>query len=261
LTVQSYLSERASNAILSENEKSSISTSISTLKTRLASYFGTELSKQLQFGSSKRGTILPRSMDSNSDIDYMIVFINEDLKPQTYIDKLRRFANYYYSSSNITQSHPTVVLELNHIKFDLVPAIKSYTDEFRIPAPNKSYEEWLWTSPVAFNSTLASANVDSNYKLKPAIRLLKYWNAEAGYVFDSYSLEQWAADQYFFLCYTVKDYLFFMVGRLDLEWGSAQWRRDKLNRAKKIVTDTKKYEADEMPYTAEEEIKKLIPTA
>ncbi|WP_229672043.1 SMODS domain-containing nucleotidyltransferase [Shewanella carassii] len=257
--MQSYLAERSSNAILSDTEKSSISTSILTLETRLNTYFGDQISKQLQFGSSTRGTILPRSMDSNSDIDYMIVFKDEELRPQTYIDKLRRFANHYYTNSNIAQSHPTVVLELNHIKFDLVPAIKSYMEEYRIPAPSSSYAEWLATAPTAFNTTLTTANTQSNYKLKPAIRLLKFWNAQAGYVFDSYSLEQWAAARYYFLCTTVKDYLFSMIEGLNLDWDAAQWRKDKLNRAKKIVADTKEYEANSMPYTAEDEIKKLIP--
>lgn len=259
MSVQTHLDSRASAAILSQSEKDSIATSISTLHSRLGSYFSTELSERFQFGSSTRGTILPRSMDSHSDIDYMIVFKDEDSKPQTYIDRLKRFAEKYYSSSEIKQSHPTVVLKLNHIHFDLVPAIKSYIEEYRIPAPSSSYQDWTATSPNGFNSTLTSANIRCNYKLKPAIRLLKYWNALSGYVYDSYSLEQWVANRYFWSCTTTRDYLFNCIENLSLDWSSAQWRKDKLERAKTIVSNTKQYEADDMPYTAEKEIKKLIP--
>lgn len=198
-------------------------------------------------------------MDSRSDIDYMIVFRDEESKPQTYIDRLKRFANAYSSSSEINQSHPTVVLKLNHIYFDLVPAIKSYLEEYRIPAPSSSYQDWMATSPNGFNSTLTAANIRCNSKLKPTIRLLKYWNALSGYVYESYFLEQWAANQYFFLCSTVRDYFFSCVENLGLDWNSAQWRKDKLNRAKKIVAEAKQYEADGMPASAEQEVKKLIP--
>ena len=259
MSVQSHIDAVANRALLSEDEKDSIATSITTLRTRLISYFGSDISEQLQFGSSTRGTNLPRSMDSRSDVDYLIVFKDEDSKPQTYINRLKRFAEKYYTSSQIAQSHPTIVLKLNHISFDLVPAIKSYLEEYRIPAPSSSYTDWLATSPKGFNSTLSEKNKSCLYKLKPAIRVLKYWNSLSGYVFDSYSLEQWCANQYFFLNASTKDYFFDLVDELSLDWGEAQWRKDRLERAKSIVNKTKEYLSDDMPYTAEDEIKKLVP--
>ena len=198
-------------------------------------------------------------MDERSDIDYMIVFDDENSQPQTYVSRLKRFAEYYYKTSDIAQSYPTVALKLNHIKFDLVPAIKSYLQEYRIPAPSSSYQDWMATSPNDFNNTLTTANTTSNYKLKPAIRLLKYWNSEAGYVYDSYSIETWAAGRYYFLCSTVKDYFFDCIENLSLDWGEAQWRKDKVAKAKEIVANTKSYENSDMPATAEQEIKKLVP--
>lgn len=86
MTVSGYLENLASNAILSDDEKSSIETSISTLQKRLNNYFGYELKEHFKFGSSTRGTILPRNMDSESDIDYMVVFDDDSYKPQTYLD-------------------------------------------------------------------------------------------------------------------------------------------------------------------------------
>lgn len=259
MSVQSHLSSTASSAILTETEKTSIATSVSTLQSRLNSYFGTDVKSHFRFGSSTRGTILPRSMDAHSDIDYMIVFADEESKPQTYVSRLKRFAENYYASSNIAQSHPTVFLSLNHIKFDLVPAISSYIEEYRIPAPSSSYQEWIATSPNDFNATLTAANTRCGHYLKPSIRLLKYWNARSGYVFDSYALEKWAAGRYFSYCSTVKDYFFALVEDISLDWNAAQWRKDKLESAKSIIQKTKEYERNDMPATAEQEIKKLIP--
>lgn len=261
MSVQTYLFNRASEAILSDAEQSSITTSITTLTARLKTYFDSAVTERLRFGSSTRGTILPRAMDEHSDIDYMIVFADENSKPQTYIDRLKRFAEKYYSSSDIAQSSPTIVLSLNHIKFDLVPAIKSYIQEYRIPAPNSSYSDWTATSPRAFNDELTAANIRNDSKLKPTIRLLKYWNAQAGYVFDSYSFEQWVAGRFFYNCSSVRDYFFDCVEALPLAWDAAQWRKDRVDRARKLVASTKALEAGGYPASAELEIKKLIPAA
>lgn len=183
MSVLSYLEKRASEAVLSDAEKRSINTSITTLCARLISYFGKNVAEQFQFGSSTRGTILPRKMDEGSDIDYMIVFSESGYTPQTYLDRVRRFAETYYSRSEIKQSSPTIILELNHIKFDLVPALKSYY-AYKIVG---SSGEWLDTNPNDFNETLTAKNNQELSKIKPTIRLVKYWNAKNGYVFDSYS--------------------------------------------------------------------------
>lgn len=49
------------------------------------------LKQHFRFGSSTRGTILPRSMDEQSDIDYMIVFNENNATPQTYLNRLKTF--------------------------------------------------------------------------------------------------------------------------------------------------------------------------
>lgn len=259
MTAQSHIESVASRAVLDQSEKNSISKSISSLSTRLDLYFGADVSEQLQFGSSTRGTILPRAMDLKSDIDYLIVFDDDEAKPQTYINRLKRFAEKYYGSSQIAQSHPTIVLSLNHIHFDLVPARKSYIFEYKIPAPSASYSDWVYTSPKDFNIQLSEKNKNCVYKLKPAIRVLKYWNALSGYIFDSYELEKWCVDRYYFFCNTTKDYFFHMINSLSLGWDAAQWRKNKLERAQLIVQNTKDFDSQGMSISAENEIKKLIP--
>lgn len=255
MSVLSYLQSRASGAILSAAEEESIKTSISTLQTRLNSYFGSNVSEHFRFGSSTRGTILPRKMDEYSDIDYMIVFKEGGYSPQTYLDRLRKFVEQYYSTSDIKQSSPTIVLQLNHIRFDLVPALKGVWTGYQIPNGTNGWQD---TNPNDFNSTLTAKNNAELYLIKPTIRLVKFWNAQAGYVFDSYALEKWIVNQFYFLCSNQKDYLFKVFDLIAYN-GTTQWRKDKVQRAKEIVANVRKYEADNMPYSAEAEIKKLIP--
>lgn len=200
---------------------------------------------------------MPRHIDSSSDIDYMIVFEKGGFKPQTYLDRLKRFAETRYSSSEIYQSSPTVVLELNHIKFDLVPALHYYDSTYQIP---KNANDWQMTNPNDFNATLEAANTGSGYALKPVIRLAKIWNTSSsnGSVYDSYSLEKWIAEMKFYGCSNQKEYLFNVIDSMSANT-SAQWRNDKINRAKELVANVRDYERRGYVATAELEVKKLVP--
>lgn len=255
MSVLSYLTDKASSAVLSTTEKSSVDTSVSTLQTRLGLHFAKGVLKEhFRFGSSTRLTILPRSMDQNSDIDYMVVFEDNQYKPQTYLDKLKIFAEYYYGRSEIYQSSPTVVLELNHIKFDLVPAIRAWHGGLQIP---NGTSEWRDTNPNDFNATLDTANKNNSFLIKPTIRLVKYWNVRSGYLFGSFELEKWIVGQYFGLSSNQKEYLFSVFNNLNTSANYTQKINDEINRAKKIVESVKADEA-EYPYLSETEMKKLF---
>lgn len=258
MSVLSHLTSVSSAAVLSGAETASIATSVSNLQGNIRLGLGSDVSEHFKFGSFTRETILPRKIDESSDVDYMIVFKDASSKPQTYLDRLRRFVESRYARSEIKQSHPTIVLELSHIKFELVPAISIYGG-YNIPAPASNGANWISTYPNAFNSSLTEKNKLHSYNIKPLIRLVKYWNAGEGYIFDSFSLEQhlvnnvWAQS-------TLKDYLYWAFDSLTLQWTDAQWRRERLDRAKAIVNNTRYYERQELAADAEREIKKLIPS-
>ena len=260
MSVLSYLSNLSSEAILSDTEKSNITNSINILNSRIVNDFGDRVTNQFRFGSSTRSTILPREFDDKSDIDYMIVFRDTDKSTQTYLDRLKQFAEKWYSSSDIKQSSPTIVLELNHIKFDLVPAITNYSSStFQIPAPQSSYLTWIQTDPTGFNANLTRKNQELSSLIKPVIRLAKRWNVKAGKVFESYVLEQDIVNMGFYTVdRNIKSYLFHAVPSLTLPWDAAQWRKDRLERAKTIINNTKAFESNNQPTSAENEIAKLF---
>lgn len=253
-----HLNERASRAVLSEDERSSINKSIATLVTRLDNYFKTEgdgLQSHFRFGSSVRGTILPRSLDDRSDIDYMVVFEKSGFTPQTYLDRLKRFAELRYGTSEIYQSSPTVVLELDHIKFDLVPALRNWGSSYQIPLKN---DAWQVTNPNEFSQHLEQKNAAENYLIKPTIRLAKIWNASNDYVFDSFAFEKWICGINFFSCSNQQSYLFRIFDCFAANT-QTQWRNERIARAKAIIENVRQYERLGYFQSAENELKKLIP--
>lgn len=259
MSVLTYLVSKASSAVLSSSEKSSIDTSLATIKTRLGYQFpNSELKEHFRFGSSVRGTILPRSMDENSDIDYMIVFNDNQYTPQTYLDRLKKFAKDRYASSEIYQSSPTIVLELNHIKFDLVPAIYSTWNGLQIPNGSNG---WQNTDPNDFNDKLVTKNTQHSSMIKPTIRLMKYWNVSSGRLFASFELEKWIVGLSFGNCFNQKDYFFYAIDNLTTSTRYNQKCNNEITRAKTIVAAVKKHEKNDYPDLAENEIKKLFREA
>jgi predicted nucleotidyltransferase len=255
MSINSYLQDLGSSLVLSSNEKSSITTSISTLKTRLTSYFGEDVIDKIIFGSYTRETILPRKADENSDIDLMVVFKNPcSYKPQSFLNRLKSFAEAKYSTSEIYQSSPTIVLELNHIKFELVPAYNFYS-LYYIP---KNSSEWMYTNPNDFNNKLVECNKNNGYKIKPVVRLLKHWNIQKySRGLSSFELEGKIANEmtYSYMnCTSYTDYLKSALGKL-----RTYSNANKIDNAVTKINEALQNENDGYPYTALSKIKEVFP--
>lgn len=235
MSVNSYLKDLAQRAIVRNDERNGINVSIETIKSRLKSYFGNEIKEILIFGSYRRGTIISRNFDDNSDIDMMVVF-DGNLKPQTYLDKLKNFANERYTRSEVYQSSPTIVLELNHIKFELVPAHKITMlnhHMYKIPAPASDYQDWIDTDPSDLDGTLTN-----NQTLRELVRVAKIWNAKQGYIYKSYELEKWITSNILNYSSDLKNhfYTFFNSLPIDSNLSSEKMKKiEKLQQVGRIV--------------------------
>lgn len=254
MSVNSYLLELASDLVLSESENASIKTSISTIKSRIDSYFDDVTDKKV-FGSYDRGTILPRKVDASSDIDIMIVFSNPNsYKPQTFFNRLKTFAEHYYSTSEIYQSSPTIVLELNHIKFELTPAYISNGSYYIPNGPS----EWMYTDPNGFYDKLTKCNVNNCYKIKPVVRLIKHWNIQKNYRdLASYALEKKIAED--MMCSYVWCTSYVEYVRKALQVVKTLTNANRVDMAISHIDKAIEYENNSMPNSALEEIKKVFP--
>ncbi len=265
MTVNSYLNNLASNLIIRDSEKQSIKKSNDTLETRLNNYFGNEIGFVSVFGSYQRNTILPRIYDENSDIDVMVRFTDTSYKPQTYLNKLRRFAEHWYSTSEIHQSNPTIVLELNHIKFELVPSIfsgSSVLGTYKIPSKASSYEDWIYSSPFDFSKTVTEKNKAHNSQIKPLIRIMKRWNRINGGIYESFELEQMIVNHGFYTCLfdtnaNLRSYFYDFASSLNTWSLSYQYQKNAVNKLKSKVEEAKN---DEIyyPSSAEDTIKSIF---
>jgi predicted nucleotidyltransferase len=244
---------------MTAGQAQSVETSLQAIRRRIAQELGTDVREQITFGSATRGTNLPLRADPLSDVDHMVVFDNSaDYRPQTFLARLKRLAEKYYPLSVAKQSHPAVVLILNHIRFDLVPAYKDWWGDYRIPASRSEFADWMDTNPNDLNPVVERRHRETGYNLKPVIRLLKYWNAKNGYVYQTFALEKAIAGQYYPFCSSLRDYFYSAVDGLD-PWSLGQVAAAKVERAQEIVAKAKREEGRGYPSRAEDEIRHLIP--
>ncbi|MBE5076477.1 SMODS domain-containing nucleotidyltransferase [Anaerotignum lactatifermentans] len=260
MSINTYLKETASNLIIKGNEKESIDVSLNTFKDRMRDYFSKNESVNLKeikiFGSYERDTNLPQSVDYGTDVDIMLVMDNDGATPQTYLNRVRRGVEAKYSTSQIRQSSPTVVLKMLHIKFEIVPAIK----EGGLYKIKNNLNEWMYTFCATDFNNLTTANKNNYHMVKPLIRLLKYWNVCKNYkAFNSYELEKIIVNHYQttrYQGYDLKTYV--LTGMNELyRLSKYNYQRERLDKAiynlKEAIEDEDKY-----PLCAMSEIKEVI---
>lgn len=203
MSINSRLVAFAQNdLVLSHNdaEREKIKASIGHLEKILRDSLGNNIKEFVRFGSFTRNTILPRQYDPESDVDLMVVFNTSLVKhtPGTYRKKILDVVSNAYPQSISKKDFPAVKLLLNHIMFDIVPA---YSEEYK----GKSYyipdtaDGWKSTQPNDINDDLARMNQSyGNNTVRNVIRLCKHWNAGVGYAYESYGMEKWILNRFFY---------------------------------------------------------------
>ena len=260
ISLNTYLNDIASKLIIKDDEKESISKSLDVFKTRMKDYFSKNETVNLQeikvFGSYQRDTNLPPSIDNKSDVDIMLVMDDDGCTPQTYLDRVRRAIEAKYSTSEIKQSSPTIVLQMQHIKFEVMPSIQE-SGLYKIKNDGGG---WKYTFCASDFVNLSDANKANNYMVKPTIRLIKYWNVNKNNKgISSYQLEQKIVAHYnspMYQGYDTKQYL--LTGLKQLQSISMfDFQRERLDKAiakvQEAIDDEPKYQT--IPY---DEIKEVI---
>lgn len=189
MSLAGYLTEVSEQLTISDIERDRIDRSVKTVQSKLNLFFENAVKEQYVFGSYERDTLLPRSIDDWSDVDLLIEFKKSGFKPQWYIDQLRKFCVKHYSKSGLGRANPTFALELAHLRFELVPALSNIFGEIKIPAPNSVDSDWIWATPEALSVALNEIDKRHYGKIRPLVRIIKYWNILNNRPFLSYELE------------------------------------------------------------------------
>jgi len=203
-----YLTDLAKKLKLGETENNSIQGSLTAIMEKLKDYFKDDgLKKVIAFGSYDRDTLLTRKVDTESDVDILIVFEEKRWVSQTYLNKLKEFAETYYKKSEPYQDYPTITIELAKIKFELVPCIYKEElledDKYLIPNTGKSDFEWIKTEPSDLKNQI-NEYPKTKAKLIDLILLYKYWNIHHGRLYSTFQVETFLLKHYHHegdLCY------------------------------------------------------------
>lgn len=206
-----YLTNLATDLTLSPRKKDKIEDSISSLKKRLWGEFQEKLSDVGIFGSFDRETIIPA--DKDLDVDILIIFKKAELQPKTYLSQLRSFCEKSYSTSEIYPDHPTVALQLDHVKFELVPTYNT-SEALKIPAPYDKELKWISASPQDFKKKVIAKDKSNKGLIIPLIRIIKYWNIIKEKPFASFDLEKFAIEK-LYDCSALRDYYFSLSNSLE----------------------------------------------
>lgn len=217
---------------LNKESKKSVETSVSNLESHLKNWdkFDTVVEYKA-FGSFVRETNLPKCIDSTADVDYMIVFSTTDKKPQTYLNYVKEFVDIKYPKSKRYQDHPTIALDLNNIKFEIMPAIRFWGNAFpgyNIPAPASVVLEWINTYPQKLQEELDEADKRNDGMLRPVIRLIKYWNVLNDKIMTSFRIEEYVINHVFVRCNDLADYFLEAARFLSQVEALSDYKRQKL---------------------------------
>lgn len=243
VSIDNYLRTLATQYYLKNSsvETQKISTSIASLQKNLRSYFNSSINRSFVFGSYDRDTILPRKYDTKSDVDVMVVFHDSSYTPETYRNQLQRFAEKYYASrysSVVVKTFPTITIRLNSINYDLVPA-KEESSFFlgkvlKIPGKNG----WRSTDPNDVKQNLVNSNTRYKGIVRPLIRLMKAWNCNNGYPYDSYLLELEITGMNF-SGDNIQTGLFYIVDNLRQDYADSASKKMKLSALRSAMKEVR----------------------
>lgn len=264
ITIEQNLKDFAQQFYISKNssERPKIEASLKNIKKKLEQEFGDRILSIEVFGSFKRKTILPRNYDPRSDIDLLIVFDHDNINvnPSTYRKHLHDFAEQYYPNSISYKSRPSVVIELHHINYDLVPAhlreegFFFTSEEIYIP---KNDTDWMHTDVHGFSEKLEEKNEKYDYNVKRIIRLLKAWNAKVNYPITSYKLEQLIADMNF-SGDNIESGFFYAIKKLPDDWYSDK-TEEKVETLKENAENLQEALENEDMASIKKYLRKILP--
>ena len=132
MDINTYLTTLAKKLVIDPDSKKKIEVSISHLKENMWGLFQDRLVEVAVFGSFDRETFI--ESDTEADVDILVNFKQKEFQPDTYLKQIRELCNKKYSRSDIYPDHPTIVIDMEHIKFEIVPSYNYSSDTVKIPA-------------------------------------------------------------------------------------------------------------------------------
>lgn len=139
-------------------------------------------------GSYRRGTLIR----PERDVDLLAPFSVAEYW-QTYRGDSRAFVymirdklNRGYAKTDVSSKQVAVVLDFSVIRAEIVPGFRRDGGGYLIPDGSKS---WMATNPPYHANLIRDRDTALGGKLKPLIRLMKFWNIANGHHLRSFHVE------------------------------------------------------------------------
>lgn len=148
-------------------------------------------------GSYERDTII-RPLN---DIDLFTVLKKDKWKdqngnlpnPQSVLTKIKNYLNSLNDyKDKVKQDRPCVTIVLSDKDFDVLPSFETGSGGYNIP--NEDLKTWTYSYPEQLTTNLDNVHRLRKYKVKPVIKVVKYWNREHNKYIPSYHIEETAID-------------------------------------------------------------------
>ncbi len=193
-TLLQSINQLIDNITVTDRQEENIKQSLSNIEGYLMDK-ESELSVDRTFtnGSYERDTNI-RPLD---DIDMFAVLRFDDWKdengnlpnPQNVLTKFKNFLNGLNDyKGKVKQDRPCITIELSNKSFDILPSFEQTTGGYLIP--NYDLKSWTYSYPERLTTDLDSVHKLRNYKVKPTIKAIKYWNRENNKLIPSYHIEE-----------------------------------------------------------------------
>lgn len=196
MTLLQSINKMIDNISVTDRQEESIQGSVSNLEGHLKdTESDLDVKRTFTNGSYERDTIL-RPLD---DIDMFAVLDKDEWqdengnlpKPQSVLTKMKNYLNGLSDyKDKVSQDRPCVTIKLSDKNFDVLPSFEMFGGGYQIP--NYDLQSWTYSYPEQLTTDLDSIHRNRNYKVKPTVKAVKYWNREIGKLIPSYHVEETA---------------------------------------------------------------------
>lgn len=184
---------------LTETQRAKIKTSHKHLRENILQPLD-YVSNTFLTGSYKKKTLI----NPANDIDVFVVlkgysqnpYDSNYITPNAILNKLKKDLQKTYPNTTIKQDKPCIVIEFNHVTFELTPAIEIDNwyghNNFYIPEMSKSNTWQEVENPRVLEEKLIEANQRLDSKLNPLIKMMKKCKVKHNLKTPSFEMEKMA---------------------------------------------------------------------
>lgn len=194
MTLLQCISGLIDNVSVTDRQEENIQSSLSNLEGHLKDKENDlNVCRTFTNGSYERDTII-RPLN---DIDIFAVLNRDKWKdefgnlpdPQSVLTKIKNYLNAQNDyEGKVKQDRPCVTVQLSDKNFDVLPSFEELGGGYSIP--NYDLKSWTYSYPEKLTTDLDSIHRQSQYKVKPTIKAIKYLNRENNKLIPSYHIEE-----------------------------------------------------------------------